>query len=179
MRHARPVTLPVLIILCCGVLVASSFILSLPVFAETIAEALWSFGLEGRWSLDCAKEIDPRFNIIFTHVYTFSAAGSDGPSIAFSAGSLKELWKIESAQRVTTEKIKIIRTRFERRVRDDLVPAQPTTQVMVLSKKETKIEITDLYLADDSVIYRKGGFIYDANGTKNDRPAPLLEKCLN
>jgi hypothetical protein len=149
--------------------------------SENVADALQSFGLEGRWSFDCAEQMNPRTNIVFTHTYLFSIENPSELSIVFQAGGLREVWKIDSAVRVTDEKIKLTRTRSERTFGENSLPSnEPPTEVLVFLKKDKKLQIRDRYSVDFSVIYVRDGFIYDLQpGNRTDQQIRWLEKCLN
>lgn len=157
--------------------------ISTPVMAESTAEALRKFGLVGTWSTDCGKSGDMEGYVRKTYtVPAFGAATVIAISGLPGSGSVKTVAEIESAIRVTDDKIKITsKITSQTYTHVDT----PTTNMnigtifeSVFSNIGNKIRTVD----DRAIDSHTGGtkLIFVLDGIEHSgRASPEWERCLN
>jgi len=112
--------------------------------AESTAHALEAFGLVGTWSTDCAKDD------LLRVTYTLSALGSS--TVTLVVPNSKETFDIDSAVRITDEKLKIIKHASSSISNGKLLTPGPkdkgVSDVSVLLKSGSKYRVLDAYITD-------------------------------
>jgi|tagenome__1003787_1003787.scaffolds.fasta_scaffold20140427_1 hypothetical protein len=149
-----------------------------PAAAETAKEALKNFGLVGTWSTDCGRDKDKGgYYRLFVAAPMFGAIEYQSIFRRNDGKTVKLVFDVESAVRITNDKIQITHKLREPKIDDEVGPLEgPASQKrrLTIEKLGTKIRPLDnRSLESDDVTIEDGRF------KKTGAETVYQERCLN
>ena len=155
-----------------------------PVFSESIAEAVKTFGLIGTWSIDCARDREV-IRMTFSSTVFGAVKRTEVGFGANGAVAWTREYDVTSAVRAAEDKIKLTSTAVgSKNAEGDSLPL-PDSQVGVYEKiGNNKIRVIDNRVFNGKVIYAQSGFYCNQVNNESicedqNRPTIPAERCLN